>query len=176
VLWENVGLKPGIKFWRKALTAVVLAILILIGFSLLLLMKKKLKLIQPSSNDPETDHYVSIIISFLASTFVALINTTLGIFIRKFARYERHKTQSNYFVSTGRRLTACLVINMCFTTVLANMVHSEKAESIFTFWRISVTGLFFDIFFLFVTNSYMSSIFNIFDLLWVFRIIKRYRA
>ena len=176
ILWDNLNYTHSTKFWRKILTTFIVSIMLVIGFLVLLFLKRWLKEIQNTNVDPETQDYVSVGISLTGATLVALTNTCLGIFIRKFARYERHKTQTNYFVSTGRRLTAALFINMTLTTLLANVVYSTKANNTYSFWKISVAGLFFDIFFLFITNSYMSSIFNYFDIVWGVKLLKRRKA
>lgn len=179
IIWENLDFRSEKKKWRMFLTTIIIFVLMSLSFGVLVVLKTKLRAVQNmQTNDPnnDTDQYVSIIISLTAATLVAAANTTLGIFIRKFARFEKHKTQTKYFVSTGRRLTAALFINMTFTTILANVLHSRRALSIFAFWKISVTGLFYDIFFLFITNSYMSSIFNFFDLVWGYKLCRRRKA
>ena len=177
ILWENLNFKSDKKKWRMVLTTLISAVLMFVFFKILVILKTKLKAVQnASSTGDDTDQYVSIAVSLVAATLVAGANTTLGIFIRKFAKYEMHKTQTKYFVSTGSRLTAILFINMTFTTMLANIVHYSQARTFFEFWRVSVNGLFYDIFFLFITNSYMSSIFNFFDLVWGYKLLKRRKA
>mmetsp|Transcript_38657 Transcript_38657/g.34356 ORF Transcript_38657/g.34356 Transcript_38657/m.34356 type:complete len:319 (-) Transcript_38657:1192-2148(-) len=176
ILWENLNSKPIVKKFWKTLAAIVVFIGIVIGFWILFGLKKFLKDIPTGDNaSPIMTEYMSVLISLIAATCVAGMNTLLGIMIRKLAKKELHKTQSKYFVSTGKRLTAVLFINMSITTILANVIHSVSASQA-TFWKISLSGLFFDIFFLFITNSYMSSIFNYFDLVWGYKLIKRFKA
>lgn len=172
-IWENILVSSSEKSRRKLITVCVIVILIIAGFAILLMIKKFLKSIEFDYEGTDTGAYVSVAASLAAATAVALMNTTLGIFIRKFARYESHKTQTNYFVITGRRLSAILFINMTFTTMLANVIHSAPAPNSKAFWNVSTTGLFYDLFFLFITNSYMSSIFNFFDIMWGVKLLKR---
>jgi hypothetical protein len=173
LVWENILVSSSEKNRRKLITTLVVVVLLIGGFAILLMIKKFLKSIQFDYQDSDTGEYVSVAASLAAATAVALMNTTLGIFIRKFARYESHKTQTNYFVITGKRLSAVLFINMTFTTMLANVIHSAPAPNNKAFWNVSTTGLFYDLFFLFITNSYMSSIFNFFDIMWGVKLLKR---
>lgn len=63
------------------------------------------------------------------------------------------------------------MINMVLTTLLSNMAnYFIRSTKIFPF---DLQGLVNDFFFLFITNSYMSSIFNYFDLVWGYRLLKR---
>lgn len=41
---------------------------------------------------------------------------------------------------------------------------------------LDAAGLMNDFFFLFITNSYIGSIFNLFDIVWGFRLFKRWRT
>ena len=176
IQWENLSASSKIKAIRRFTTLIVASILIVIGFTGLFLLKKKLKSLEQMTSTSDIGEYVSIVVSLLGALFVAITNTILGIFIRKFARYEKHKTHTSYFVTVGKRITAALVSNMIVTTTLANVFHSSKLNNWSSFYELSVTGLFYDVFFLFITNSYMSSIFNYFDFVWGFKLYRRYKA
>jgi len=171
IKWENLSYSSTLKTKRRILTAVVIGFLITIGFAVLVLLKKLLK--QVKTTDEDIGEYVSVVVSLVGALCVAITNTILGIYTRRFVRYEKHKTQTSFFVTVGKRISAVLVINMTLTTLLANMAQVRINTS---FFKISVTGLFYDVFFLFITNSYMSSIFNYFDIMWGVRLYQRYKA
>lgn len=66
------------------------------------------------------------------------------------------------------------IVNMVVSTLMSNMVtYFISSAKEFPF---DAQGLMSDFFFLFITNSYIGSIFNVFDIVWGFRLIKRYRA
>lgn len=114
----------------------------------------------------------SLVLSFVASTLVAGTNTLMGIIIRRCTIYEEHNKQTTYFVSVGEKLTKLFSINMILTTLMANVVNTlTVSEKSFT---INLIECFNDFFFLFITNSYLSSLFAIFDLVWGYRLYKRY--
>jgi len=171
IKWENLSYNSSLKTKRRLLTAVVITFLISIGFSVLVGLKKLLK--QVKTTDEDIGQYVSVFVSLVGALCVAITNTILGIYTRRFVRYEKHKTQTSFFVTVGQRISAVLVINMTLTTMLANMAQVRSNTN---FFKVSVTGLFYDVFFLFITNSYMSSIFNYFDIMWGVKLYKRYKA
>ena len=172
IKWENLSFPSVQKFKRRILTAFVCTCLIVLGFSFLTGLKKLLKQVQTTASS-DISQYVSIGVSLLGALFVAITNTILGIYTRRFVRYEKHKTQTGFFVTVGKILSAVLVLNMTLTTLGSNMAQATAHTR---FYKLSITGLFYDTFFLFITNSYMSSIFNFFDIMWGVKLIKRYRA
>ncbi len=146
-------------------------ILIFLGFLFLLWLKKFIKLEQ--KNSPNSSNQVFFIfLSLIASTVVAIINSLLGIVIRFFADYEEHNKQTTYFISVCKKLSKVFLINMVLSTFLSNLLsyfihHSDT-------FPFDLQGLIRDFFFLFVTNSYLSSIFNFFDLVWGYRLLRRW--
>ena len=174
IKWENLGFQSRVKTTRRIMTGVVVVVLLILGFGLLLLLKLSLKRFQKAQDvNSDVGQYLSIVVSLLGASCVAITNTILGIYIRKMVRYEKHTTQTNFFVTVGRRITAALIVNMTFTTMLANFVVTVTAGSLVNYFKLSVSGLFYDVFFLFITNSYMSSIFNYFDIMWGVKLNKR---
>lgn len=63
-------------------------------------------------------------------------------------------------------------MNMVLTTVIANML-GHKTYTADQQYK-SLIGMMDDFFFLFLTNTYLSSVFNYFDFVWGFRLYKRY--
>ena len=180
ILWENLGKPASLnKANRRCQTLIASIVLLVISFVLLYHMKLFIN-VQEDQNQEYFENLgpsLSVAISFVSSTVVALSNTCLGIFIRKFAREEKHKTQTNFFRSVAYRLTCALFFNMSITTLLANFLRSQTTfQGTGAVYEFSLTGLLQDIFFLFITNSYISSIFNFFDILWGVKLIRRIRA
>lgn len=179
ITWENLSYPSNLKNRRRFVTAIVASVLIIIGFIALSLLKKMLQGVQQDESGTTIGPYVSVVISLLSATCVAITNTLLGICIRKCMRYEKHDTHTDFFKGVGRRLTAVFVFNMSITTILANVAHYSGAVHAVSwdyFMKLSVTGLFYDVFFLFITNCYMSSIFNFFDIMWGLKLNKRRKA
>ena len=174
ILWENLGrAAASSKAKRRFFTFLASLILLIICFSLLYEMKLFIKVQHFDDIGPS----LSVAISLLSSTIVALSNSCLGIFIRRFARNENHITQTNFFRSVASRLTCALFFNMSITTLLANFLRSKMTfQGTGEIYILSLTGLLQDIFFLFITNSYISSIFNLFDFVWGVKLLRRVMA
>ncbi|EAS05315.2 transmembrane protein, putative (macronuclear) [Tetrahymena thermophila SB210] len=168
ILWTNIGSTR--KKWKYIILSYIMTyFLILISFLVLLFLKKAIK--REQSVQPQL---ISLLLSFTSSTVVALFNSLLGIVIRKGVSYEEHNVQTKYFVSVGKKLTKMFIVNMVISTLMSNMVNyfiSTAKEFPF-----DAQGLMGDFFFLFITNSYIGSIFNVFDIVWGYRLIMRYRA
>lgn len=146
-------------------------VILLIGMGIVLALKRAVK---NEQEDTELNQVFSLGLSFAESTVIALINTTLGIFIRRFADYESHLTKTGFFISVTYKLTRAFFLNMVVATFLSNFVAVTLRKFIKPY-EVNMEGLVNDIFFLFITNSYMSSIFNFFDIVWGWRLFRRYQ-
>ena len=169
IIWNN-KLEDDQKWKPRLCTIIVTTVCILIGLGFVLALKRVLK----TEQEGDIDQYLSLTLSFVGSTVVALINTILGIIIRKFATYESHSTKTQFFISVTWNLTRAFFMNMCVATFLSNLVTIGIRQFIKPY-EVNIENLVNDIFFLFITNSYMSSIFNYFDIMWGYRLWQRYR-
>jgi hypothetical protein len=99
--------------------------------------------------------------------------------IRHFARNNpNYETKSEYFASVGHQLNITFMINMLATTYFSNTVSFwiiSYGESTFPHFPLNFLGLIYDVFFLFITNSYASSIMSYFDVVWGWRLYKRWK-
>jgi hypothetical protein len=132
-----------------------------ISASLIILVKKRISALQN-----ELSSIISLILSFCTASLVALTNTLMGMVIRKFAMLEEHKKTTTYFVSVGKKLNILFMVNMILTTLIANLLSGFEVAK----------GLFNDFFFLFLTNTYLSSLFSFFDIVYGIRLFRRYLA
>ncbi len=78
----------------------------------------------------------------------------------------------------GQKLTRMFGINMILTIFYANvfaylLIPDIQEESKLNV-PLDLSNLINEYFFLFVTNSYLSSLFSIFDIVWGIRLVKRY--
>ncbi|KRX05045.1 hypothetical protein PPERSA_06679 [Pseudocohnilembus persalinus] len=170
ILWKNVGSAKSKKKMRILSQVIVYSTLI--GVCLVLVLIKKF--LQDTSQQIINDIW-ALALTLLASSAVAGGNVIIGIIIRYFASKEERNTQTEYFVNTGKKLTNMFAVNMILTTIISNMS---------TFWHLTNTNgdipldmitIINTYFILFITNSYLSSLFSIFDIVWGFRIFQRWR-
>ena len=163
---------PADQKWKPRLvTTIVTVIILLIGMGIVVALKRVLK------NEQENGDLIPVFslgLSFAGSTVVALINTTLGIFIRRFGELESHSTKTGFFISVTYKLTRAFFLNMVVATFLSNF-FTVTIREFYRPYEVNVDGLVSDIFFLFITNSYMSSIFNYFDIVWGYRLWRRHQ-
>ncbi|KRX03776.1 hypothetical protein PPERSA_04284 [Pseudocohnilembus persalinus] len=117
--------------------------------------------------------------NLIAATLVALANVITGIIIRKNATKEDRTTQTSYFIQVGRKLTKMFMVNMLLTTFFSSLIYNafiltdddkEDTKTIILF----VNYLIGEYFYLFITNSYISSVMSISDIVWIIRLLKRY--
>lgn len=77
-------------------------------------------------------------------------------------------------------MTKMFMINMILTILIGSYVYNfwiEKDDTVVKgdgSVEVFLNYLIGDYFFLFITNSYISSIMSIFDIVWIVRLIKRY--
>ncbi|KAM3134512.1 hypothetical protein pb186bvf_013326 [Paramecium bursaria] len=168
VVWMNVGSN---QVNQRFFINFIILFIFMASFTGLLFLKYKIREITQNYS-----YNLVILFSLTTSTIVALTNTIVGIMIRMFAGKETHKKQTNYFVSVGRRLSYLFFINMVLTTYFSNSLSFNEDEYTIS-WKNSIQELMVnDFFFLFITNTYLSSIFNYFDFVWGYRLIRRYMA
>lgn len=138
-------------------------------FLIILLIKQWIKQEQVGVNSTK------VFISNLGvATVAALFNTLEGIIIRKCCREERYSNFSKFFKVVGRRLSALFFMNMVISTFLANLfIIFMRRNKDDRYVPINYEGLVTDFFFLFITNTYLSSIFNLFDIVYGLKLIKR---
>lgn len=142
-----------------------LAFLIILGLKLWI---KKLS---------EGQHFATTtFLNLVVATVVAVFNSIEGIVIRQCARRELYGTHSKFFKIVARRLSYVFFINMVMTTFFSNLVlflWNDESDKVLP---LNYDGLVTDFFFLFLTNTYMSSIFNYFDLFFGYKLLKRWRV
>lgn len=161
------------KMSKRHMLFIVLA---LIGdFFILTLMKKFIKVEQATL----INQFLLLGLSAASSIICCGFNTLLGIMIRHFARKDRtFVTMSQYFTTVGNQLTNIFMINMLATTYFSNLISFwiiSYGESTFPHFPLNFLGLIYDFFFLFITNSYMSSVMSYFDIVWGWRLYWRHR-
>jgi hypothetical protein len=120
-----------------------------------------------------------LVLSIVSSVVCCAFNTLLGIMVRHFARNNHtFTTKSQYFATVGSQLTNIYVINMLATTYFSNLISFwiiSYGESTYPHFPLNFLGLIYDFFFLFITNSYASSLMSYFDFVWGWRLYRRYR-
>jgi hypothetical protein len=151
-------------------------VLALIGdFFILTALKKFIKVEQSAA----INQIQLLVLSAVSSIVCCGFNTLLGIMIRHFARKDRNfTTMSQYFTTVGNQLTNIFMINMLATTYFSNLISFwiiSYGESTYPHFPLNFLGLIYDFFFLFITNSYMSSVMSYFDFVWGWRLYWRYR-
>lgn len=141
-----------------------------ITFLVILFIKKWIKRISVDQHD-----VFVIFLNLCIATIVAIFNSIEGIVIRSFARKELYAYHSKFFRIVARRLSYVFFINMVMTTFFANFLFffEDGRSSSNELIPLDYPGLVNDFFFLFLTNSYMSSIFNYFDIFYGVKLLKR---
>ena len=158
ILWIDIGAPVIEKVKHRGWTYVIMAFILFIVLWILVLFKKSFKQVQQ-----DTSQYpiISISLTLCASGVIAITNCLVGVVLRLFARKQRHSTKTGFFIFVAKFLSTLYFFNLAGITLLANFIQAigkPKAG------QLSFSGLIYDIFFIFVTNPFLSSCFSFFDI------------
>ena len=150
----------------------ILIFLILLDFVLLTLSKKFVK-------EEKAINKENLIFSFVNSQLIALFNSIVSRVIRHFEnKTEMHSTQSGYYYSVTSKLVILFLINMLITTFFSNLVTfyliNEKSRT-FDKFPLNFEDYLFDVFFLLITNPFISVFLIFFDHRQGYKLYKRFR-
>ncbi|KRX00960.1 hypothetical protein PPERSA_09566 [Pseudocohnilembus persalinus] len=124
---------------------------------------------------------MQLFLNLCSASLVALANVIIGITIRRYAQKEERTTQTSYFVQVGRKLIKMFMVNMLLTIFLGNIIFwyylgyfNNRGHGVDKY-NLSplLSNLIGEYFFLFITNSYISSIMSLLDVMWFKRLIQR---
>jgi len=100
----------------------------------------------------------------LASALIVIINGVLGLFVRRFARYEKPDTYTDYFISTAWKLGFALFINTALVTLFVEMIITQRTGALY-----SDDSMVYDVFYLSILNAFVPDLANIFNPVYYFR-------
>ncbi|KRX06630.1 hypothetical protein PPERSA_13109 [Pseudocohnilembus persalinus] len=171
ILWTGLGATNS-KQKIRILSNIFIIISMLSSLAVIVTLKI---IIRKSSSGYST--FWKYVFNLVAALVVALANVSIGIIIRKMASKEQRTTQTSYFIQVGQKLTQMFLVNMIltifFANLLANILLPEEQNELLNV-PIDLINLIGEYFFLFITNSYISSIMSIFDIVYGFRLFQRY--
>lgn len=153
------------------MVTIIIFILIALDFFLLTLSKKLIKQEKAITSQ-------NIIFSFINSQLIALFNSILSRVIRIFENNSVHIMQSSYYYSVTSKLVFLFLINMLITTFFSNVVSFyliKQDSATFQIFPLNFEGFLFDVFFLIVTNPFVTFFLMIFDHRQGYKLYKRYR-
>ncbi len=104
-------------------------------------------------------------LSFATSIVVVVFNNILVILIRKFSISERHETYTKYNVSVAFKLTVATFVNSAIIPIAVNFDQDTE-------WFAN-GGLVVDIFYNFISISFITPILYLADVFFIIRILKR---
>ncbi len=153
VNWENLDSTDTGKLCRRSITNFFTLVLLAVSFGLSILVTYY------KSENPGKQW-----LAILASIIIVVINNLLGIFIRKFAAYEKHSTVTRYNTSVAEKLTAAMFINTGLVVLLTNSVDIgdflNGTDNKFDFWG---RGLMSSVTTLLLMNAFTTNLLNLFS-------------
>lgn len=105
-----------------------------------------------------SNQYISILISLCVSFINIIIQRTLLCYleiIRVLTKLERDRTSTYHQASLGFKAVWALLINSILIPILVNWFFKENL--------FGINGLAYDVFYLGITNSFLSPLLKIFD-------------
>jgi len=164
VFWENLGLDWWEVAKKRILTNIVSVLLLAVTFGLIL----GISALQNKIKGNTTSQAGITILSAVCSFIVNVINSALGIFIRKLSAYEKHQTYTYYFMSVANKLSYAQFVNTAIITLLVQIVITENDVKLWT--RNSLVS---GVFFLYLLNAFVPSLSYYFNPFYILRIFKR---
>lgn len=172
IVFSKIGSEK-MAMWKDwAWVTFILVFLILLDFVLLTLSKKFVK-------EEKAINKENIIFSILNSQLIALFNSIVSKVIRYFEnKTHMHSTLSGYYYSVTSKLVVLFLINMLITTFFSNLVTfyliNEKSRT-FDKFPLNFEDYLFDVFFLLITNPFVSVFLIFFDHRQGYKFYKRFR-
>lgn len=181
ILWENLGHSPWEKFKMRSITKLWAAFIIIITFVVIVVINWAQT---EASDDQEISDSTFAVdaLSWAASLVVVIINFFLGMVIEKLADQERHGSFTSFFTGIAKKLVVSQIVNTAFTTLLAQVVlynHFQQTKSLEGIDSVSFYGeggLLEDMFYVFITNAILTPFLDFFDINYMIRLYKRYKA
>ncbi len=172
VYWENMG----VSFWnRLGKTALTLlaslgAISVVFGISWAIKsyksnIEEEYRTDQRLAKTDFNDLIEVRGLSFLTSLVVVVFNRILVFIIRALSAKERHKTYTKFNVSVGFKLTVATFANTVIIPLVVN--HDQNSE-----WFAN-GGLVIDVFYNFISVSFITPFLYILDIVYLTRLIKQ---
>ncbi len=154
-----MGSKKIIRYRNKILVTLLIFFLISLDFLLLTMSKKFVK-------EEKAINKQSLIFSLINSQLIALFNSLMSRIIRSFENKSFYTTQSSYYYETTFKLVVLFMFNMLITTFFSNVasfyfIHADS--STFDIFPLNFESYLFDVFFLLITNPFVSYFLIVFD-------------
>ena len=170
ILWMDIGASNTEKRRQRLWTYLVSSALLIAVLWVLVLFKKTCKQIQ---QDNTSNPIVSASLSLSAAAVIAVTNCAMGLVLRILARKQRHSTKTTFFIFVGKSLSTLYFLNLAMITLLANFLTSVGKLRM---GQLSLSGLLYDAFFIFMTNPFFAACFSFFDIWHGLILLKRLKV
>lgn len=180
ILWENLAFDSWSQFKKRSMTKLMTLLLIVISFGLIILINwgegEALQKYGPKS------HVVEVF-SGSASIFIVAINTILSMVVRVLTAREKHPTYTSHFTAIAEKLCVAQFLNTALTTLVAQIILYNQFRETGSFIQglLAVPfygkgGLVENMFFVFISNAFLTPILNLFDPTYLLKLYKRKKA
>lgn len=161
IIWENLDVPRSKKLFYICLTNIATFVLLLISFSLVLgvsyyqsyLQKKELSFVAKQA------------VNMMGAVLITLINHTMHDVIEKFTKYERPSTYTNFDSSLAQKKVMALFLNTSIIYILVSWSYDNFAGK---------NGLVDSLFYIFLSNMFVTSILVSFDIAAQIKRLKRW--
>ena len=181
ILWENLAEEGSTKFIKRLKTNTLAVLMVLLGFIFMVVISAIQKnLVDKLNAGDDLDNTLEIqIITYFGAILTTSINYFLGMFIAQMVDYEKRSTQTSYFKGVATKLSISQLINTAFTTLFAKMAvtvyYTEggiKNVNLEDFYFYAEGGVLEAMFSLFITDTYFSPLYNLFDPYFLYKTIR----
>jgi hypothetical protein len=168
VYWENLSVKEYERILRTLLTYSVTILLLIVVFGIYFALNILKKFLEDNSNNSgsDIDFWLLMIVTFLTSIFVVVVNTILFVIIRVLSAYEKHVTYTKYHLSVAFKLTIATLINVALLPIFTRLEQDQWFKS---------GGLATTIFYNTISVSFVSPLLQLFSFPYIIKKFKMWR-
>lgn len=178
-LWENLAVSSWDRFKKRSFTKIMTLLLIVVSFGLIILINWG----QGEAREKlgATSHVVEVF-SGSASILIVVINTVLSMVVRILTAKEMHPTYTSHFTAIAEKLCVAQFLNTALTTLTAQIIlYNQFSELGFIDGLLAVPfygkgGMVENMFFVFISNAYLTPLLNLFDFGYFIKLYKRKKA
>jgi len=176
VLWENIGYNTQQKRKSRIMTNLSTLLILAIGLVLIMLInwgERELK-------DDFSGTIFSRELSMIGSGLISLINVILSLIIRVLSEFEKYGTKTGFATAYAKKTAIALLVNTAFISLFANIFLSTEytfsaniLSNIHKLTIYSADGLLQNMFYVFITNTFVTPIFNLLDPEYFYKLFVR---
>ena len=167
VIWENMEFTLFQRFYRIIIIYSLSIFLILIAFYVVYILNNY----KEGTDDKNWAQILKYIVSFSITIIISILNYILKFIMKYFTKIEKQKSMTNYYLSFSIKLTIFTFMTSALVPFFSNFKNHENHEN---HENHDNKNLIINMFFIFLTNSFLNPILWAINIQLIIKKIKIY--